>query len=211
MSLFRPTALKYIRNLGLAAGLILGLLSLWSASASAAPGDPDAGLAVCPGQTFSQPFEAFGDSDWYTLVEGSEFNGGAEGWDLRNGAQVVDGTRPDGSSGGVLDLPSGAIAISPVVCVTLQYPTARTWVESVGGNGGVTVGVYYSGARPAAHAVGRLNAKDGNGWTLSRPFNIKPQLTGSQEGVREVRFIYVNTTRASDLHIWGLYVDPRMR
>jgi hypothetical protein len=187
------------------------LLSLWSASASAAPGDPDAGFAVCPGQTFSQPFEAFGDSNFYTLVEGSEFNGGAEGWELKNGANVVAGQRPDGSPGNVLDLPSGAIAISPVVCVTLQYPTARTWVESVDGNGGVTVGVYYSGARPAARPVGRLNAKDGDGWTLSKPFNIKPQLAGSQEGVREVRFAYVNTTRASDLHIWGLYVDPRMR
>ncbi len=210
MSLFRPTALRYIRNLGCAAGLILGLFSLWSASAMASPqgsGEP----AACPGQTFSQPFEAFGDSNYYTLVEGSEFNGGAEGWQFKNGADVVAGSRPDGSSATVLDLPSGAIAISPVVCVTLQYPTARTWVESVEGNGGVTVGVYYSGAKPAAHAVGRLNAKDDDGWTLSKPFNIKPQLTGNEEGVREVRFIYVNTTRSSDLHIWGLYVDPRMR
>jgi hypothetical protein len=211
MSLFRPTALRYIRNLGCATALVLGLLSLWSASAPASSGKSDEEPAACPGQTFSQPFEAFGDSNFYTLVEGSEFNGGAEGWDLRNGAQVVEGTRPDGSSGGVLDLPSGAIAISPVVCVTLQYPTARTWVEAVDGNGGVTMGVYYAGAKPTGHAVGRLNAKEGNGWELSRPFNIKPQLTGSEEGVREVRFIYVNTTRAGDLHVWGLYVDPRMR
>lgn len=211
MSLFRPTALKYVRNLGCAAGLVLGLLSLWCSSAIAASDSSDAELAVCPGQTFSQPFEAFGDSNFYTLVEGSEFNGGAEGWDLRNGAEVVEGTRPDGSEGNVLDLPAGAVAISPAVCVTLQYPTARSWVHSVGGKGRLTIGVYYPGDKPTAHSVGRFGSNAQDDWELSRPFNIQPQLAGSEEGVREVRFVYANTTRSGDFHVRGLYVDPRMR
>jgi hypothetical protein len=169
-------------------------------------------LAVCPGQTFSQPFEALKDSNYYTLVEGSEFNGPNEGWELKNGAEVVEGTRPDGSSGGVLDLPSGSYAVSPPVCVTLQYPTARAYVEDVQGGGGVIVGVYYAGAKtgPAGQPVAQLNAKKGAGWELSSPFNVKPQLGGSEEGVREVRFIYANATRNSDFHLSGLYVDPRM-
>jgi hypothetical protein len=169
-------------------------------------------LAVCPGQTFSQPFEALKDSNYYTLVEGSAFNGPNEGWELNYGAGVVEGARPDGSSGGVLDLPSGAYAVSPPVCVTLQYPTARAYVEDVQGGGGVTVGVYYQGAKtgPTGQPVGQLNAKQGKGWELSNSFNVKPQLTGNEEGTREVRFVYANTTKSSDFHLSGLYVDPRM-
>ena len=225
MSLFRPTAFKYMRNLGCAAVLVLGLLGIWSASAMAS--HPEKGakaghekaapvkvieeLAVCPGQTFAQPFEALGDSNYYTLVEGSEFNGGSEGWELQNGAGIVEGTRPDGSTGGVLDLPSGAIAVSPPVCVTMQYPTARAWVQSVQGGGGVTVGVYYAGAKSTGKAVGQLSGETQGGWELSSPFDVRPELTGKQEGVREVRFVYANTTKDSDFHLSGLYVDPRMR
>lgn len=210
MSLFRPTALKYIRNLGCAAGLVLVLLGLWSASAMASP-NPDAESASCPGQTFSQPFEAFGDSNYYTLVEGSEFNGGAEGWQLRNGAEVVEGTRPDGSSGGVLDLPSGAVAVSPPVCVTLQYPKARAWIDTVEGRGGVSVGVFYAGTKPGGTASGRLSDMSADGWSLSKPFNVKPQLASGEEGVREVQFVFTNNTKSSEFHLWGLFVDPWMR
>jgi hypothetical protein len=183
-----------------------------AAKAKAAPGNVSAELAVCPGQTFAQPFEAFKDSNYYTQVEGSEFNGGSEGWELTNGAEVVEGTRPDGSSGGVLDLPSGSVAISPPVCVTLQYPTARAYVETVEGGGGVTVGVVYAGVKsgPTGQPVGQLNAKPNKGWELSNPFNVNPQLAGKEEGVREVRFIFANSTKNSDFHVFGLYVDPRM-
>lgn len=209
MSLFRPTALSsHIRNLGCAAGLILGLLCLFSASAMASSADSE--TAVCPGQTFSQTFEAFGDSNWYTLVEGSEFNGGAEGWELSGGAEVVQGVRPDGSTGGVLSLPSGAVAESPAVCVTLDYPKARTWVDAVDGTGGVTVELVYP-EKPQGVATGRLSDKSASNWTLSRQFNVKPQMAGGQEGVREVRFVYANNTKSSDFRVWGLFVDPRMR
>ncbi len=169
-----------------------------------------AALAVCPGQTFSQPFETLKDSNYYTLVEGSEFNSANEGWELGNGASIVEGARPNGSSGNVLDLPAGGYALSPPVCVTLQYPTARAYVEDVQGGGGVTVGVYYAGGKPAGQIAGQLNAKKNGGWELSNPFNVKPQLGGSEEGVREVRFIFANTSKGSDFHLSGLYVDPRM-
>jgi hypothetical protein len=58
--------------------------------------------------------------------------------------------------------------------------------------------------------VGQLTAKLGKGWELSAPFNVKPQLGGKEEGVREVRFVYANITKSSDFHLSALYVDPRM-
>jgi hypothetical protein len=176
----------------------------------AATAKVSAELAVCPGQTFSQPFEALKDSNYYTLVEGSEFNSPGEGWELNNGASIVEATRPNASAGNVLDLPAGSYAVSPPVCVTLQYPTARAYVEDVQGGGGVTVGVYYAGGKPTGQVAGQLNAKKNAGWELSNPFNVKPQLGGNEEGTREVRFIFANTSKGSDFHISGLYVDPRM-
>ena len=170
----------------------------------------DAELAVCPGQTFSQPFTALGDANYYTLVQGSSFDSPGEGWALHNGAAIVTSTGPDGSSGGALDLPSGAYAVSPPVCVTLQYPTARTWVEGVKGAGGVVVGVYYAGSLPVGLPVAVLTAPQGAGWQLSKPFAVRPQLTGAEEGVREVRFVFASVGRGSDYRLSGLYVDPRM-
>lgn len=222
MSLSRPTASSITKKFACTAGVVAGLIGFAAVPALAAepnvapvklaPEKVSAALAVCPGQTFSQPFEALKDSNYYTLVEGSQFDGPEEGWELKNGAEIVEGSRPDGSSGGVLDMPAGSYAISPPVCVTLQYPTARAYVEDVQGGGGVTVGVYYPGVKSGAtgQPVGQLSAKLGNGWTLSSPFNVKPQLAGKEESVREVRFIYANITKNSEFHLSGLYVDPRM-
>jgi hypothetical protein len=222
MSLSRPTASSITKKVARTAGVVAALLGFAAVPAMAAeatiepvklaPANVSAALAVCPGQTFSQPFAQLNDDNYYTLVEGSEFNAPEEGWQLSNGAQIVAGTRPDGSSGGVLDLPTGAYAVSPPVCVTLQYPTARGWVEAAQGTGAVTVGVYYAGSRTLGigQVVGQLAAKAGQGWELSSPFAVRPQLTGKEEGVREVRFVYANLSRASDFHMSGLYVDPRM-
>ena len=120
MSLSRPTASRITRKLSCAAVVSLGLLGVSATSALArkpvlkeAVSTVAEVAAVCPGQTFSQPFEALNDSNYYTLVEGSEFNAVNEGWELKNGAQVVQGTRPDGSSGGVLDMPSGSVRNQP--------------------------------------------------------------------------------------------------
>ncbi len=230
MSSFRHAASRITKKIGCAMGASLALLIAIYLPAAANAAEPEtqaaptqepvvsapvpapakvsAELAVCPGQTFLQPFTELKDNNYYTLVEGSESASTGEGWELQGGAQVVEATRPDGSTGGVFDLPSGAVAISPPTCVTLQYPTARAWVQDSEGGGGVQVSVLYAGANGPAH-VGALTARAGRGWRLSVPFNVQPQLTGEEEGVREVRFVYANTGKKSDYQIAGLYVDPR--
>jgi hypothetical protein len=235
MSLFRPTAhgLTFGRKLGCLVVLCLGLLGLtaapalagswhhghhggyeWNGYTKPAPAKVNAELAVCPGQTFSQPFLAFEDQNFYTLVEDSLFDQGTGSWSLRGGAKLVDSTLPDGSAGQALELPAGGFAISPPVCVTLQYPTARAWVQTVAGYGGVSVGVYYAKAKngyAAAENVGYLDSGQDGEWDLSEPFEVKPELGGDEEGVREVRFVYANLTRSGVFDLSGLYVDPRMR
>lgn len=228
MSLSRPTASSITRKLATTAGVVAGLLGFAAVPALAgttpvvneASAAVNAVLAVCPGQTFSQPFEALGDANYYTLVEGSEFNSPSEGWEMLGGAHIVGATRPDGSSGSALDLPSGSAAVSPPVCVTLQYPKARIWTNTVQGKSNVVVSVVYANTKTAGKPkpVGTIQEESnsqGNGegasWTLSAPFDVQPQLGGKVEETRQVRFIFAAGGKGSDTQLYGLYVDPRMR
>ena len=232
MSLSRPTASKFTKKISLAVAASFAVLGL-SAAPSMAHGTDvkapivkeataavNAVLAVCPGQTFAQPFEALGDANYYTLVEGSEFNSPSEGWELFGGAHVLNTTRPDGSTGAALDLPSGSAAVSPPVCVTLQYPTARMWTNTVQGKSNVAVSVAYANTKTASKPkqVGTIQENSSGhgsgeveGWTLSAPFNVQPELGGKVEETRQVRFIFASGGKGSDTQLYGLYVDPRMR
>jgi hypothetical protein len=233
MSLSRPTASSITKKFACTAGVVAGLLSFAAVPALAkkesvapvvkeATAATSAALAVCPGQTFAQPFEATGDANYYTLVEGSEFNSPSEGWELAGGAHVVNTTRPDGSTGSALDLPSGSAAVSPPVCVTLQYPTARMWTNTIQGKSNVVVAVAYANTKTASKPkkVGAIEEEEnGNGetnrqdtsWSLSAPFEVQPELGGKVEETRQVRFIFVASGKGSETQLYGLYVDPRMR
>jgi len=166
--------------------------------------------ATCEGQTFTQPFEAFGDLNYYTLVTGSQFAGSEEGWTLSGGAKIVTASRPDGSTGGVLQLPKGAQAVSPPTCVTLLYPTARVWLG--GSKGVLKTQVVYSSAKGVAVAktVAKLHGE--GALSPSETFEVRPQLGGEAEGPRPVRFVFTGAgTRESSSQLYELYIDPRMR
>jgi hypothetical protein len=218
MSLSRPTAAKSMTNLGWALGATLSLLAILTPSALAAKGGNSGKTtteavvgapALCPGQTFSQPFTALGDSSYYTLVPGSEFNNPSEGWQLIGGAKISSTTRPDGSSGSVLDLPTGGIAISPPVCITLRYPTARVWTRAGENNDNVIVSVVYAKALTQPKSVGSIEGTQSE-WQLSEAFEVQPELGGKTEEAREVRFVFAATSKGSDTQLYGLFVDPRM-
>ncbi len=162
---------------------------------------------------FSQPFAAFGDSNYYTLVPGGEFNSSSEGWELYNGARIVKTTRPNGATAGVLDLPGGALAVSPPVCVTLEYPTARVWVRDVRGSEGVAAAVAYPGTRLSVTApqnVGQLHGQQ-TSWTLSNPIDVQPEIAFATEGAREARFVFLAVARSGETQLSGLWVDPHMK
>jgi hypothetical protein len=210
----RPMARKFAQKLGCAAGTCLVLLGLSSAPAfagslteavSATPG-------VCPNQSFSQPFTALGDYSYYTLVSGSEFNSPPEGWELHGGAHVVSVTKPDGSNGSALDLPSGSVAVSAPVCVTLLYPSARIYTRTLEGKAGVAVSVSYAETKSEIkpRQVGETKNTLG-AWEASEAFSVLPQLTGKGEEAREVRFVFTAGGNNTSTLLYGLYVDPWMR
>jgi len=211
----RSTAGKLTRMLGCAAGACLLLLGLCSSAASADDSLSSTAvksvLAVCPNQTFSQPFIELGDANYYMQVSGPQ------GWELRGGAQVVQTTLPNGSSGAAVDLPSGSVAITPPVCVTLQYPTARVYTGAVEGQESVAVAVAYPNSSTqrrvaviSTEASGESSAEAPT-WKLSEAFEIRPELGGTTEGTRKVRFIFKGQSGSGDAQVYGLNVDPWMR
>ena len=116
-------------------------------------------------------------------------------------------TLANGSTGTVLDLPSGAKAVSPTMCVTSDYPTARTMVKDVVGSEGVFFYVSYEGTNTwdSPRNTGQVHGNN-TAWTLSGKVNVQPSGT---PGWQPVRFTLIGGGKTSRFQIYDLYVDPR--
>jgi hypothetical protein len=201
--LFRPRP----RRLGLGglAGLLIAGFTAMPAAASTTAVD----TSGCAPPVLSQPFLSVRDSNWYTLTPGQnvdDFDG--SGWTMSGGASVQTTRLADGSSGQVLDLPSGSKAVSPTICVDSGYQTARTEVRDVVGSEGVQFYVSYAGTSTwnTPKNTGQVHGAQHN-WTLATPVNVQP--SGSS-GWQLVRFTFVPGGRTSDFQVYDFYVDPRM-
>ncbi|MFL5822832.1 MAG: hypothetical protein ACJ764_05250 [Solirubrobacteraceae bacterium] len=162
---------------------------------------------TCADPALSQPFTAWKDQNYYTLAPGqSDSNFTGEDWLLLGGANIQQSTLADGSTGNVLDLPSGSLAISPPMCVDVRYPTARTMVQNVTGGGGVHAFISYAGTSTwgKPRDGGAVHGKDGN-WALSDPIHLQPS---HDPGWQLVRFGLVPDGKNSEFLLYNLYVDP---
>jgi hypothetical protein len=194
------------RALGLAA--TLGALLVAPSAASAAPYSYSGDTSFCEAGQFTQPFLSQRDTNWYEPAPGfgqSGFSG--EGWTLEGGARVVSSEVPGGVQQ-VLDLPSGARAVSPVLCVQSNYPTARAVVRSALGGGGVAVSVGYEGqqswVRPQPAGAYKGTASS---WTLAPAMNIKPY--GGYEGWQPMHIVLEGQGKGLDYNVSQLWIDPR--
>ena len=112
----------------------LGAAPVGAVVAASAQADTSAaGTSSCTDPALSQPFLPWGDSNWYALAPGEapdDFAG--TGWTLTGGAQIVTTALQDGRTGSVLNLPVGAKAVSPTICLTSACPTADDDPECIG-------------------------------------------------------------------------------
>jgi hypothetical protein len=163
---------------------------------------------VCTNPAAAQEFLPWGDTHWYAPIPGmsaASFTGG--GWTLSGGARIVQTQLQNGATGTVLDLPSGAKAVGPIVCVTSAYPTARAWVRDVKGSEGVAFDVSYEGTSTwtTPKNTGGISAK-GTSWGLPAPVNLQPyNVTGWQP--MKITLIAKGTT--SEFQVNDLELDPR--
>ena len=156
-----------------------------------------------------QPFLYAGDSNYYAPLPGESFdNVSGTGWTLSSGAKLVTTTLSDGKTGSVLDLPSGSKAVSPELCVTNEYPSARTLVRNAVGSQSVTVQMAYYGASSwgSTKNVGNVTGS-GSAWTLSGALKLP---VGNLVGWNVTRFTFVPSGKSSESQIYNFYVDPRM-
>jgi hypothetical protein len=202
---------RRVRSIVLSGCGVIAAVGLTAAPAHAASTStttpPD--TSACSAPLLSQPLLSAKDSNWYTMVPGESpdsFDGA--GWTLTGGASIKRTTLADGTSGSVLDLPSGSTAVSPTVCVQLGFQTVRTEVRDLVGAEGVQFYVSYAGTSTwdTPRNTGQVHGQQTN-WTLSDPVNVQPSNT---TGWQLVRFVLIPGGKTSDFQIYNFWLDPRM-
>jgi hypothetical protein len=190
-----------------AAGLAVLVASVAGGTAQAAP---PTGVSACtaPTYSFSQPFASAKDSNWYTLAPGQQadsFDG--TGWTLSGGASIVTTTLADGTTGQVLDLPAGATAVSPPMCVSAAYPTAKALVRDVAGPPSVHLAVQYTNTKSWEKPInaGTFAGKPSQ-WSNSQPLNLQP---GNLYGWQQETFTLTGGGKGTDAQVYDFWVDPR--
>jgi hypothetical protein len=185
-----------------------GAFQMYGLSIAALPSTPS--TAACTDPVLTQPFLSFGDRNYYTPAPGQSARGFVgTGWTLTGGAKIVTVTQADGSSGRALDLPAGSMAVSPDVCVTSLYPTARMMVRGLFGGGDVSFRVSYAETNSWTnpHETGHVKGKK-SGWTLSDPVQLQPNHV---QGWQIVRLTLVPGGGHSEFQVYNLELDPYAR
>ncbi len=185
-------------------------LLVFGAASTQAATSPAKETSLCKEPALTQPFLYAGDLNYYVLAPGQtpgNFEG--TGWTLSGKASIKTTTLKDGSTGQVLDLPSGSKAVSPSFCVTSEYPTARSLVRDLSGAQGVYLNVSYEGTTTweKPKNTGQVHG-NGTEWTLSTPVNLQPE---NVTGWQILRLTLVPGGTKSDFQLYNLFIDPYKR
>ncbi len=177
-----------------------------------------AGLLVdsaegCEEQAASQVFLPWLDVASYVQAPGATAESG-RGWTL-DGASIANGNEPwyvvsrDDSRS--LRIPDGASATTGVMCVGIEHPTLRYFVNQTSSgavSGTLRTEVLFEG--PAGSESLTIGHADGYGWQPTAPMvvtaNLLPLLPGGRTPVA-FRF----TARNGDFQIDDVHVDPWSR
>ena len=198
----------------IALGAVIGTFAALPLGVASADTSPS---MACPGEQFSQPFLAWGESQYFTLAPGeSADNFDGTGWVLTGGASIVTTTLADGSTGSVLDLPAGSTAVSPPMCVSTGYPSGRMMTRVIAPAPGKPVPE--DGRLPEPKVTFTTSAANGSDherhmeipgksdWLLSHKVPVAP----GNPGTEQVYFTFTVKPESSELQVYNLYVDPRM-
>lgn len=194
-----------------AAGIALTLLIV---GLSPAPARASTSTSACPGSTLSQPFSRWGDSNFYGLLAGGDFEGSLSGWTLSPGAQRASESEQFGATGTVgawsLALAPGTSVQSPFTCVTASDASFRFFARNEGPSATVLAYVVYrTPLGNVSVTVGAVTLKSGWQPTPSMPTGaaVAGALSGNGTAQMALRF----TALTGSSRIDDVFVDPRMR
>ncbi|MFN8124178.1 MAG: hypothetical protein U0237_17350 [Thermoleophilia bacterium] len=204
----------------------LALAAALAGAAVAVPAAQAAPLAgICPGQEFSRPFAALGDTAPYTLVRGGDFESGAFGWWGLRASVVADSAHTLGMAADAhaLSLPAGASVVSPAVCVTADYPFMRFVARSAAASAAsrLTVEVLYDNGGPIQVVpVAELTGAQMGRWSATprlRTGVLLGTVSGTVGGLTRLQVSGAGEMRLRITATGGawqvddVYVDPKMR
>ena len=164
--------------------------------------------APCEERTFARVFQPWNDNRLYTLAPGGDFETPADGWTLEGTTVAADsspfvlGAALGASS---LELPAGATALSPPICVERGFPSFRLAARTVSTDQAVVkVGVVYADGR--VKKTGRV--KPAFDWAVTRKLSLAQgrfRVHRGESAMVQLRFaVTAGTARLDDV-----YVDPR--
>jgi hypothetical protein len=192
----------------------VAVVALGASAPSASAGLLVASAPNCTPQPTTQPFKPWGDSSQYNLAPGGAFESGSPSWSLSGRASIVSGNEPWKVAGAghsrSLQLPPGASATSPVICVGLEHPTIRMFAKNnraLLSTLAVSVIVETSLGLKATVPIGVMLPS--GQWKPSPKFlviaNLLPLLPGSHTPVQfRVTSVGLGTWSVDDF-----YIDPR--
>ena len=195
-------------------GLRAGLTALLSAVAVFVV--PAAAQAACASTPTTKAFQAFGDSNDYSLVPNGGFEAGTGGWSLSR--RSVTAGNESWSVRGAGDSKSLAIdasgtAVSPTVCIDINRPTFRFFARRTSGSWGVlNLQRALAGRSRAARTrrrSPRSTATSGPAWRASPALNIAsllPLWNADQDA--SVQLVFDPENYGGSWAIDDVYVDP---
>lgn len=172
---------------------------------------------TCTDPLVEQPFWVAGDGRDYVMAPGGNFeNDDLPGWQIRGGGDVKLGNEDAtlfaaGGNVGLssLLLPKGASAVSPAMCVDLNYPIFRfvSKATNLTGEAKLAVDVIYPDAPdPAFEQVASFNPSK-LGWRISDDFAMSPERGGAVPAFRRAGFRF--RVLSGSVRLDNLYVDPK--
>ena len=168
--------------------------------------------AALPGcGAVSYPFAQFGDTGAYCTPANNGFENGAAGWTLYGGAAVVADNEPwyaGGPGRGALDLPPGAVAVSPSVPISLLDPYWRFFAAAGAADGPLRVQIVFRGLTGNVTGLlnmGELPASSYAGW---RPTGDVVSLLALPLGTSAAQMVVRSAASSGDWRIDDVFVDP---
>jgi hypothetical protein len=161
----------------------------------------------------SAVFAAWGDPAIYALAPEGDLSSIAD-WTLDKRARVVTEADPFSGAAQSLELPKGAEAGTPAMCVNLDHPTMRFFVRDSGGNGksNLKVDMLYEDFDGHVKHMTVAKLRVGSEWqpSLILPIYMNMPALASPSGLTAVALQFKAEGLQKDevLSISSVYVDP---
>jgi hypothetical protein len=174
-----------------------------------AAAEKPAATAPCEARDFSRVFKPWHDRALYTPAPGGDFETAAEGWTLEGPAAIAADSSPfllgAALGAGSLELPAGATALSPPICVQRGFPGFRFVARSVSTDAGVVkVQVVYAGGK--VKKAGRI--APAAEWAPTRKVSLAQGLFRTRRRASTLIQLRFAAT-AGAVRVDDVYVDPR--